>query len=125
MTATFVRDLEPVEVTLGSALTRLVRGNDVRTITVYTPSDLYLVLSATATDGDAVPASARMLIPAGSTYAIPFSGSRRPLLAAVAGSAVVTLIGSRIDAARAGPTGGGGGGASLGVILGLRNRISN
>jgi hypothetical protein len=110
--ATRVLKDTPVVVALGTTLTRLNTGDGVRFVELSTPVDVYLVYDNALDDGGAV-GSAYHLIPAGSVYPIPVTGTR-PLIAG-AEAADVTLVGRPADASRSGRSSTG-----LGVVVGLR-----
>jgi hypothetical protein len=103
----------PVQVTLGTTLTRLVPGDGVRQIQVSSPDGpFYLVLDSTLDQGGAVPATARHKYPAG-VWPI-LVGPTRILLAGVNGAApVVTILGGAL-----GQFGGSGASSSSAFDIG-------
>jgi hypothetical protein len=103
---------DPVSVSLGTTLTRIVAGDGVREIQVSCSADLYLVYDDTLDDGDPVPATARHRIPAG-VWPVSIVTGKRLLLAGVS-STTATLLGGR-----AGQFPPGAAAASLAALSGV------
>lgn len=83
----------PLEVTLATTLLRIIPGDDVHVIWFRCGSDAYLVYDDAKNDGDAVGATARFFLAAGTYWPIEINGVR-PLIAAIAGTPTASLLGS-------------------------------
>jgi len=82
---------KPDQVSLTTAMTRLIFGDDIDYVEISAPDDMYLVLDDTINDGDAVPATARFRIPANTIYPILNIGIR-PLICAKSGTTTANLL---------------------------------
>lgn len=81
------------EQTLATTLTRIDFGDHVRLAWFSCPStDCYLVYDNALDDLGAVPASARFTIPAGTVFPI-YNRGKRPLVAALSGTPVASVVG--------------------------------
>lgn len=83
---------QDVRTTVPTTWTRIDAGDDVRTIWVKSEATLYLAYSNTLADGDAVTSSRGFLIAANESWPISV-GQTRPLIASVAGTVALTLLG--------------------------------
>ena len=77
---------------MGTTLTQVIPGDDVRTVWVKSDTDLYLVLDSSIADGASIGGTRGHRIAANESYPIPIR-DKRPLLASATGTANVTLIG--------------------------------
>jgi hypothetical protein len=84
----------PKRATLATTLTRIDPGDGVRFVWLSCDADVYVVYSATLTDGGTVPADDRFRVPANVTWPAEVVPGRRLLVAATTGTPELHVMGT-------------------------------